>query len=156
MTRRRVTTNCKPRPNGETYEYFSRKQLLTSGELRFFRQGLLPAIENRYHAAPKVRLADVIGCTGSSRSTAFRKIQSKHLDFVLMTRKSCRIVAAIELNDASHDCVVRQRRDAFVADALHGAGIPLVVVPVFQKYEPRIIRNYIQRAIRNAKPADAN
>ncbi len=128
--------------------YSSRKTLLTPGERRFYTTGLLPAVGSRFHVAPKVRLADVITCPGPPSSTAFRKIQSKHLDFVLMYPKSSRIVAAIELNDATHDQAQRQDRDAFVANVLRSAGILLIMVPIFKTYDPAKLRGHIERALR--------
>ena len=121
---------------------------MTAGESRFYSEGLVPAVGKRFHIAPKVRLADVIECPGPATSTAFRKIQSKHLDFVLIYPKSSRIVAAIELNDATHEKDDRKHRDVFVADALRAAGIPLIMVPIFRKYSPVRIRAHIERAIK--------
>jgi hypothetical protein len=136
---------AKLRPSALTYQPHS--HLLTAGELRFYRTGLLPAIGSRYHVSMKVRLADVIRCDSPATSTAFRKIQSKHLDFLLLT-KSFRIVAAIELNDGSHDHPDRQTRDAFVADALRSAGIPLIVFPIYRTYRPDVIAHHVDQALK--------
>ena len=48
----------------------------------------------------------------------------------------------------SHEQDHRQHRDAFVADALGAAGIPLIMVPIFKEYNPQRIRAHIQRAIK--------
>ncbi len=76
-----------------------------------------------------------------------RKIAQKHLDFVLITYKATRIVAAIELNDATHDSTSRQQRDEFIEDALASARIPLVTFPIYQEYDPAKIRRQIFIAV---------
>ncbi|MEK6238193.1 MAG: DUF2726 domain-containing protein, partial [Planctomycetales bacterium] len=105
--------------------YRSRGALLTPGERRFYQQGLKPAVGDRYLISFKVRLADVI-TVDDWESKHGRRIAQKHLDFVLTTPKTTRIVAAVELNDASHEASDRIRRDEFLRQALRSAGIPLV------------------------------
>lgn len=119
--------------------YRSHSTLLTAGERRFYHDGLKPAVADRYLISFKVRLADVIAAQ-DWESIHGRKIAQKHLDFVLVTPKLMRIVAAIELNDATHDCPDRQRRDDFLAQALQSAGIPLVTFPIYHRYDIEKIR----------------
>ena len=133
-------------PRSESLPYSSRTNLLTPGERRFYHQGLNPAIGNRYLISFKVRLADVITAKDWESSYG-RKIAQKHLDFVLTTPKTTRIVAAIELNDASHEASERQRRDDFLSQALHSAGIPLITFPIYYKYDAEKIRHRILAAI---------
>jgi Protein of unknown function (DUF2726) len=119
--------------------YRRRATLLTAGERRFYHQGLKPAVAHRYLISFKVRLADVIAAQ-DWESKHGRKIAQKHLDFVLVTPKQMRVVAAIELNDATHDSPDRQRRDDFLAQALQSAGIPLVTFPIYHRYDSEKIR----------------
>jgi hypothetical protein len=119
---------------------------LTAGEQRFYRQGLKPAVGDRYLISFKVRLADVI-TVEDWESTHGRRIAQKHLDFVLTDATTTRIVAAVELNDASYKATDRQRRDAFVADALHVAGIPLITIRIYRQYDQDRIRQHIVAAI---------
>lgn len=129
-----------------TLPYESRTTLLSEGERRFYFHGLKPAIERRYLVSFKVRLADVI-TVKRWRSAYGRKIAQKHLDFVLLTPAGTRIVAAIELNDATHQQSDRQIRDEFVRSALHAARVPLVTFPVYRKYDPKRIDRRIRSAI---------
>jgi hypothetical protein len=129
--------------------------LLTAAERRFYHEGLLPAVGCRYVISMKVRLADVVTCPAALWERApGRKIQSKHLDFVLLSPGTLRIVAAIELNDATHDTADRERRDRFVAHALLSARVPLVCFPIYRRYDPRKIAGRIQRAIRDRRESD--
>ncbi len=126
--------------------YFSQDHLLTPGERRFYHHGLKLAIGDRYLISFKVRLADVITAKDWESSYG-RKIAQKHLDFVLTTPKTTRIVAAVELNDASHNASDRQHRDDFLLQALHSAGIPLITFPIYHKYDAEQIRSRILAAI---------
>lgn len=132
--------------------YIKRAVLLTAGERRFFHEGLNPAISGRYLVSFKVRLADVI-TVEEWQSTHGRKIAQKHIDFVLITPNATRIVAAIELNDATHDSTDRKKRDAFIGCALASARVPLVTFPIYQRYDPTKIRRQIFTAIAKTRTA---
>lgn len=125
-----------------SFQYRPRTTLLTPGERRFYCEGLKPAIGDRYLISFKVRLADVI-TVEKWESSHGRRIAQKHLDFVLVTPKLTRIVAAIELNDATHDSPERQRRDDFLSQALQSAGIPLITFPIYSRYDRGKIRRRI-------------
>jgi hypothetical protein len=148
--KRERTTRINRRPLARfdsRLPYQRRRGLLSPGERRFFHEGLRPAVGDRYLISFKVRLADVI-TVDDWEGKYGRKIAQKHLDFVLVTPKTTRVVAAIELNDASHDMADREQRDAFVADALRVAGIPLVTLPIYRQYNPQKIRQRILTAIK--------
>jgi hypothetical protein len=130
----------------ETHPYTSRITLLTDGERRFFCDGLRPAVGQRFLVSFKVRLADVI-TVNCWRSSFGRKIAQKHLDFVLLSPTATRIIAAIELNDATHRLASRQRRDDFVRSALGSAKVPFVSFSVYRTYRPALIRRRILQAI---------
>jgi hypothetical protein len=153
MSKRRSQEKWGKQPAARTsaaLPYSSRNHLLTPGERRFYHHGLKPAIGNRYLISFKVRLADVI--TAKDWESPYgRKIAQKHLDFVLVTPKTTRIVAAIELNDASHDASDRQQRDEFLSQALQSAGIPLITFPIYHKYDGEKIRHRILAAITTAR-----
>jgi len=151
---KKVTTNNRPSKAfpGKKPPYTSRRHLLTPGERRFYRFGLEPAVRGRWLIAFKPRLADLI-TTENFNSKQGRQIAMKHVDFALLTPRTTRIVAAIELNDATHKQNDRQIRDAFVADALRVAGIPLIGFPIYREYDPKIIRWHIQKTLEGFKPS---
>ena len=136
-----------PKPShGPSLPYTRRAVLLSAGERRFFHEGLKPAVANTYLVSFKVRLADVI-TVKDWQSAHGRRIAQKHLDFVLVTPKSTRIMAAIELNDSSHDSNDRRHRDEFVVSALSSAHVPFVTFPIYQRYDPTKIRRKVFAAI---------
>ena len=152
-TTQRPSSTNPGRPR-DSAPYRSRRHLLTPGERRFFLNGLQPALGDRYRVSFKVRLADVIAASDWD-SPHTRRIAQKHVDFVLTTPRTTRIVAIVELNDASHEADDRRKRDAFVAEALKSAGIPLVTLPIYRHYSPQRIRRRVLSAIRSAQRQSA-
>jgi hypothetical protein len=110
--------------------------LMTKAEFNFYRQ-LVHAIPANTFLFTKVRIADVIdvkpGIKGNARINHFRKIAAKHLDFVLVDSQM-KILAAIELNDKSHERKDRKERDALVRSALKSAKVPFFEIPCTKQY----------------------
>ncbi|MCF7863820.1 MAG: DUF2726 domain-containing protein [Kiritimatiellales bacterium] len=109
-----------------TYE--KQKYLLTKTELQFYRT-LQVAIGEKYQIMCQVSLSQVIQTAPMSpkdRQTAFNKISRKVLDFVLCDPRNLSIVAAIELDDSSHNRNDRIYRDQELNEMLEDAGIPLI------------------------------
>lgn len=126
--------------------YRRRRSLLSAGELRFFIS-LQEAVGEWWGISIKTRLADIIRCPEKLwHSSHGRKLSQKHVDFVLYDRNTAATVAAIELDDRSHDKAHRRERDAFVNAALNSAGVLLLRVQVSAEYRPTAIRRYIERA----------
>lgn len=116
--------------------YQKRETLLSRGELAFYRV-LRQAVSHRYSISIKTRLADVLKCPDNLWDTTHgRKLSQKHIDFVLYDSWTARIIAAIELDDRSHESVIRRERDAFIDDAMRDAGVPLVRIKAASRYDP--------------------
>lgn len=138
---------------GKKLPYRSRQKLLSDGERRFYKMGLKPAVGDRYEISMKVSLTDLITVVPKLWDTpAGYKIRQRHVDFVLCSKRSLRIVAAIELDDASHLADEQRRKDEFLGDALRAAGIPLIRFPIYRKYDPHKIGDILAGILtRNAK-----
>ena len=120
-------------------DYRPRETLLTPAERRF-AEALERALPAGVRACPKVRLADVIMRPSGDRSLAsLGKIAQKHLDFVLVEERTSRILAAVELDDRSHERPDRVARDRFVDEALESAGVPLLRVKAARGYDSRTL-----------------
>lgn len=129
------------------YPYIKR-QLLTNNEYKFYCN--LVRIADKYNLSVllKMRLADIIEVdkrriTRQDYMKYFGKIKSKHIDFVLAHKYTMQLVAAIELDDISHEKQERIERDAFVNNALTAAGIDFIRCYNINNLEPLII--YILR-----------
>ena len=93
-------------------------------------------------------MADVLTCPPDLWETPHgQRISQKHLDFVLYDRATARIVAAVELDDRSHELRDRHKRDVFVNQALRTAGVVLVRFRAACTYEAFTIRREIEIAI---------
>ena len=129
-----------------SYPYQKQDKLFTPAE-RSFLGVLEQAVSDKYRVFGKVRLADVIqvksGVGRSVRQSAFNRIQSKHLDFIVCDPGDLSIQFAVELDDSSHSQTKRKTRDAFVDQALKVATVPLFRFPAKQAYSVREIKNVL-------------
>ena len=109
------------------------------------------AIGERYEIFAKIRVADVLeprsggGRQGWQR--AFNCIAMKHFDFVLCDPDTCQTIAAIELDDSSHRAAKAKERDAFLNEACHSAGFPLIRFPARRAYSHHDVATTISNAI---------
>ena len=62
------------------------------------------------------------------------KIDRKTVDFVVLDGRTFEVVAAVELDDRSHQRADRRQRDAFVEEAMAAAGVKLVRVACRRGY----------------------
>jgi hypothetical protein len=107
--------------------------LLSNAE-RAFAAALEAALPPGARLLAKVRIADMIKPANASDRPAFFRISQKHLDFVVTTR-DWKPLAAIELNDRSHDSARRRARDEFLRQAFAAAGVPLHFVRAAARYD---------------------
>lgn len=105
---------------------YQAKYLLTRNEWHEYKKLKEYATEKGLEVCPKVRLLDIIEPRKGENYMAFlRKIQSKHVDFVL-TDADLRIKAIVELDDNSHNTKDRQERDQFVDQILTSVGYKVI------------------------------
>lgn len=114
--------------------YRTRDDFLSAAERSFYGV-LVAAIAGRALVFAKVNLADVLFVSGKEKRQSYHnRIDRKHVDFLLCTLDTVRPVAAIELDDKSHERADRVDRDAFVDAAFDAAGLPLVRFPAQRAY----------------------
>jgi len=111
--------------------------LLSDPELRFYRR--LQQAFPEYLICPQVQLQQAVrfkkGRWNASIANSFNQLS---IDF-LVVKSDTTIVAAVELDDASHDRAPRRSADARKTHALSCAGIPLLRWNVRQIPEPAAI-----------------
>jgi hypothetical protein len=136
--------------------YHSRRFLLTRNESAFFRvlKTLVPA---QFEISCKVRLADIVTYSHDKRHAPANRIRQKHVDFVISSARSSRIVAAIELDDSSHGRADRRARDAFLDRLFSQIGVKLVRVRARWHYDRDSIAECLVHAgvVMNAADADS-
>jgi len=129
--------------------YFSRAHLLSQGELAFYH-ALQRAVPEHVMICLKVRLADVINCSGEDWKQGFGgRISQKHLDFVIADAASTAILLAIELDDQTHKRSDRAARDDFLDRAMSAAKVPLLRVVAAPTYDARALGSIITRSLEN-------
>jgi hypothetical protein len=161
---KRPTRQRRPEPLGhemarnDVADYRPKGSLFTDAEARFLRV-LDEALGDDHRVFAKVRVADLLTvgrvADNSSWQRAFNQISAKHVDFVVCARDTLHIVAAVELDDRSHDAPDRQRRDAFLERAFARADVRLARVPVRAAYEPAEVRELVLGHAVAASPAIA-
>lgn len=132
--------------NASSTVYKPRRYLLTKNEVAFFRV-LSALVDRQYLISCKVRLADIITCTDEDwRKGAANRIAQKHIDFVVSRADSSRIVAAIELDDSSHQRSDRRERDVFVNALFKDMAVRLIRVPARWRYDRETVVAILERA----------
>jgi hypothetical protein len=135
------------RPRPKPLPYRGRDILLSPGELAFYR-ALCRGVAGSYLIAFKVRAADLLTCSDTAWKAGFGFMVARHhLDFVLCDARSTRILAAIELDDRSHDSPKRKQRDEFLDQAFAAARLPLIRFRAAAVYSPQAIACKIKSAV---------
>lgn len=108
------------------YMPYAKGNLLTTTEQAFFVILTREALKRRLLVCPKVRLEDIIYVTDKVNRNKYRGfIKSRHIDFVLVNSK-CETVAAIELDDISHNTKKAAKADQFKNELFYTVHIPLI------------------------------
>lgn len=123
--------------NNEPWPLGVNDNMITDAERSFF--GVLKIfLDDRYIICPKVRLSDALfvrkGISDKLRQSVQNRINSKHLDFLLLDPKTMRPVCAIELDDSSHRSSSAQDRDKVKNKALKDAGLNIIRLPARSTY----------------------
>jgi hypothetical protein len=103
--------------------------LLTAAEQKFY-EALDAAIDGRFVILSKVRVADLLmvsSANGTARYRVFRSIACKHVDFVLAEAENLHPIAAIELDDSSHQRADRRLRDQLLDDLFENTSSPRLI-----------------------------
>ena len=113
----------KPKPKPKRAKT---KVLLNSAPEQAFYQQLESTIDtNKFAINCKVRLADAVNARNKK---GFWKVAAKHVDYLIINKKTSEIALAIELDDASHKRADAIKRDKEKNTAFKMAGIKLVRV----------------------------
>ena len=130
------------------------ESLVTPAEQKFY-EALDEAIDGRLLILSKVRVADLLSVTSESRSARHRifwSIACKHVDFVLVEAQHLRPLAAIELDDSTHQRADRRKRDELLDELFERAEFPLLRFKTASTYSPRLIEEQVEKALGEALP----
>jgi hypothetical protein len=125
------------KPSQQESSYALNASLVTPAE-RSFLGSLDAVLSPEIRVFAKVRLADIFSVKGTrdraAWKSAFNRIQSKHVDFILCRADDLSILLAIELDDKSHGRSDRQARDVFLDGVFATSPIRLIRVEAKRTY----------------------
>ena len=117
-----------------SYMPYEKCNLLTDTEQLFCSILISEAQKRNLHVCPKVRLEDIICVTDTENRNKYRGyIKSRHVDFVLID-EHYETVAAIELDDPSHNTEKAAEIDEFKNELFDIVEIPLIRIDVEDDY----------------------
>lgn len=123
--------------------YCLNPNFLTNAEKSFYK-ALYQVIGKKYLIFAKVRLADIVKVDSESGKDKYKshnnRIQSKHVDFVIVSYDKLEPVMAIELDDSSHRSKRARSTDRFKDGVFEKAGLRLVRVPAQRGYTTEQIK----------------
>lgn len=129
---------------------YTHRYILTKAELHFFKT-LRQCIPGDCCLSVKPRLGDIIDVARTTKDSDPQWIRhygaaiwSKHIDFVIFDAETAEVLLCIELDDSSHLSKDAKQRDQFKNKALAAAEIPLVRLPVKQRYRAADVTKKIQ------------
>ena len=140
----------KPLPESPDYPYIREPALLTVYEQSLLN-ALLQVLDEQYKVFAKVGLANILSidpelpdrAIGSSRE----RIERENVDFVICEKNGTDILGVIQLDPYTHQSDGRRRHDTFVDMALKAAGVPVVRMPIKEKYSEQELRIEITRSL---------
>ncbi len=138
------------KPGKLAQPYVLKTSLFTPAERSFL--GCLDSVPSPdIRVFAKVRLADLFDvertADRSAWRSAFNKINSKHVDFILLRANDLCPLLAIELDDKSHDREARQQRDVFLKEIFARANLPLIRFKVQKAYQTEDIAQRLNEAM---------
>lgn len=143
---------------GNRIGYRTNGPLFSKAERSFY--GVLnQAISDEQVLMGKVRVADILspekGLNKSNWQTAFNKIAYKHFDYILCEKSTLNVLAAIELDDKSHQSKRSISRDTFLNEACKSAGFKLIRFPAQKAYQISEVKKQIELAFVEANGESA-
>lgn len=107
--------------------------------------------QSKYRVFGKVRVADLIEPQPSRNRSqwqkAFNAISAKHFDFVICKTDDLTPVAAIELDDKTHNQKHRQKRDELLKKICQQSQLPLLRVPVKYAYKTEVLKMMLAKEL---------
>jgi very-short-patch-repair endonuclease len=115
------------------------RELMTAPERELYRR-LQQALPD-YLIFSQVQLSRIIDVAPDAQKQAWlNRINRMSVDFVICATDGAKILAAIELDDSSHDQAERIKADSKKDKALRSAGVPIIRWPVKGMPQPQQLR----------------
>lgn len=130
--------------------YKPKRYIITLTELKFYNILLQIAKELDLILLAQVSLYNIVEPKETKyKNTAFNKIRSKSIDFVLVDKENCRIKLCIELDDYTHNRPNRIERDKFINELFKSLNINLIRFKASNYYDKEALKQRIKENIKN-------
>lgn len=130
------------------YRYYAKPYVMTSRENECFKI-LNEIFSSKWFVVPQVHLSALLDyrVKGQNWNAAFRHINGKSVDFVLIGKESYKVICVIELDDSTHSRSDRIERDAEIERMFKESRIPLARIGRFESMTKSEIAKIITDAI---------
>ena len=130
------------------YKYYAKSYVMTSRENECFKI-LNEIFSSKWFVVPQVHLSALLDyrVKGQNWNAAFRHINGKSVDFVLIGKESYKVICVIELDDSTHSRPHRIERDAEIERIFKEARIPLARISKFESMTKPEIAKIVTDAI---------
>ncbi len=119
--------NTHNKVNTAQYKYSAKPSVMTKREETVYRK-LVEVFDAKFYIIPQVHLSALLEhkIKGQNWQRAFQHINGKSVDYILLNKSTLKPVCTVELDDCTHNCDARKRRDAKIERIFKDAQIPLV------------------------------
>lgn len=130
------------------YKYYAKSYVMTSRENECFKI-LNEIFDSKWFVVPQVHLSALLDykVKGQNWNAAFRHINGKSVDFVLIGKESYKVICVIELDDSTHSKPDRIERDVEIERMFKEARIPLARISKFESMTKPEIAKVVTDAI---------
>ena len=130
------------------YKYYAKSYVMTSRENECFKT-LNEIFSSKWFVVPQVHLSALLDyrVKGQNWNAAFRHINGKSVDFVLIGKESYKVICVIELDDSTHSKPNRIERDVEIERMFKEARIPLARISKFESMTKSEIAKVVTYAI---------
>lgn len=130
------------------YKYYAKPYVMTSRENECFKI-LNEIFSSKWFVVPQVHLSALLDyrVKGQNWNAAFRHINGKSVDFVLIGKESYKVICVIELDDSTHSRPHRIERDVEIERMFKEARIPLARISKFESMTKPEIAKVVTDAI---------
>lgn len=139
----------KTRGSVSKYIYRAKASMMSQREAVFFKT-LTEIFNQKGYVIPQVHLSALLDhkIKGQNWKNAFRHINGKSVDFVLLSKETLQPICAIELDDYTHNRADRITRDSEVERIFREAKIPLARLQSPETMTRQEVVDVIAQAIR--------
>ncbi len=117
--------------------FFSRSELVFFGSLGAVLE------HTPYTVFPNVRLNDIFAISRDDKRSTYNRLRDKHVDFLIVTRDGYHPRFAIELDGASHEREVQQKRDHVKDLVFRSAGLTLLRLDARQPHSTASLQAHL-------------